>query len=72
MDLMHEVLCDKELHAKAARVYKKVWQSIGLHGKDDNLIVREAAAFWNEQHCETAIAASQPASALVANCFLFG
>ena len=69
MDLMHEVLCDTELHAKAARVYKKVWQSSDLHGKEDNLVVREAAAFWNEQHCETAVAASQPAFALVADGF---
>ena len=67
MDLMQEIPCDKELHAKAARVYKKVGQSIDLHGKEDKLIVSESAAFWNEQHCETAVAASQPAPALVAS-----
>ena len=49
MELMHSVLCDKELHRKAAQGYKKVGQSIDLHGKEDNLIVREAATYWNEQ-----------------------
>ena len=53
MDVMHKVLCDKELHAKAAHVYKKVCQSIDYHCKEDNVIVSEAAAFWNKQHCET-------------------
>ena len=48
MDLMHSVLCDKELHKKAALGYKKVGQSVDLHGKEDNLIVREAAIYWNE------------------------
>ena len=48
MELMHSVLCDKELHKKAARGYKKVGQSVDLHGKEDNLIVREAAIYWNE------------------------
>jgi hypothetical protein len=48
MDLMHSVLSDKELHKKAARGYKKVGQSVDLHGQEDNLIVREAAIYWNE------------------------
>ena len=39
MDLMHSILCDKELHIKAAQGYKKVGQSIELHGAEDNLIV---------------------------------
>ena len=34
---------------KAAQGYKKVGQSIDLHGKEDNLIVREAATYWNQQ-----------------------
>ena len=48
LDMMHSVICDKELHMKAARGYKKVGQSIDLHGKEDNLIVREAAMYWND------------------------
>ena len=49
MNLMHSVLCDKEVHMKAAQGYKKVGQSIDLHGKEDNLVVREAGTFWNEK-----------------------
>ena len=41
MDLMHEIPCDKELHAKAARVYKKVGQSLICIATQ--LIVCEAA-----------------------------
>ena len=49
MDLMYSVISDKELHKKAAQGFKKVGQSIDLHGKEDNLIVREAATYWNER-----------------------
>ena len=49
MDLMHSILSDKELHMKASQGYKKVGQSIDLHGKEDNLIVREAALYWNQE-----------------------
>ena len=49
MDFVWEVLSDVELHRKAALGYKKVGQSIGLHGREDNQIVREAATFWNTE-----------------------
>ena len=45
---MHSVLSDKELHLKATRGYKKVGQSVALNGSEDNLIVREAAGYWNQ------------------------
>ena len=48
MDLMHSVLSDKELHLQASRGYKKVGQSVALNGSEDNLIVREAAGYWNQ------------------------
>ena len=48
MELMLSVICDKELHKKAARGYKKVGQSVDLHGSEDTLIVREAGIYWNE------------------------
>ena len=49
MDLMWEVLSDEELHRKETLGYKKVGQSIDLHGREDNQIVREAATFWNAE-----------------------
>ena len=49
MDLMWEVLSDVELHRKAALGYKKSGQRIDLYGREDNQIVREAAAFWNAE-----------------------
>ena len=48
VDLMHSILCNKELHLQAARGYKKVGQSVALNGSEDNLIVREAGRYWNE------------------------
>ena len=47
MSLMFEVLSDPQLHKDASEGYKKVGQSIHLFGKEDALIVREAAQFWN-------------------------
>ena len=48
MQLMLEVWSDPEIHQKAAEGYKKVGQSIDLHGSEDSLVCREAGAFWNE------------------------
>ena len=48
MLLMYEVLSDPQLHMNAAKGYKKVGQSIELHGKEDQEICREAAKFWWE------------------------
>ena len=48
LDLMWDVLSDADLHRQAAQGYKKVGQSIDLHGSEDNQIVREAGQFWNE------------------------
>ena len=52
MDLMLEILSDKELHERAAYGYKKVGQSVDLYGAEDNLIVREAGKFWNMETSE--------------------
>ena len=49
MEFMWEVLSDVELHRKAALGYKEVGQSIDLHGREDNQIVREAATSWNAE-----------------------
>lgn len=49
MLLMFEVLSNPELHKQAAEGYKKVGQSIDLHGKEDALVCREAGVFWNEE-----------------------
>ena len=49
MNLMLEVLSDPELHKRAAEGYKKVGQSIDLHGKEDALVCREAGNFWREE-----------------------
>ena len=49
MEVMSRVLSDPGLHKSASEGFKKVGQSIGLHGKDDTLICREAAVFWNEE-----------------------
>ena len=48
MELMLDVLSDPALHMAASAGYKKTGQTIDLHGKEDCLIVREAATFWNE------------------------
>jgi hypothetical protein len=49
MTLMFEVLSDVQLHKDAADGYKKVGQSVDLHGSEDSLLCREAATFWNEE-----------------------
>ena len=49
MLLMFEVLSDPRLHERAAEGYKKVGQSIDLHGKEDALVCREAGTFWREE-----------------------
>ena len=48
MGLLFEVLSDPGLHKQASEGYKRVGQSIDLHGKEDELVVREAGTFWNE------------------------
>ena len=49
MLLMLEVLSDPQLHKQASEGYKKVGQSIDLHGTEDALVCREAGTFWNEE-----------------------
>ena len=49
MEVMFRVLSDPELHKSASEGFKKVGQSIDLHGKEDALICREAGVFWNEE-----------------------
>ena len=49
MELMLDVVKDPALHRNASEGYKKVGQSIDLHGTEDELICREAGTFWNEE-----------------------
>ena len=49
MKLMLRVLSNPELHERASAGYIKTGQSIDLWGKEDALIQREAATFWNEE-----------------------
>jgi hypothetical protein len=49
MMLLCEVLSDPHMHTRAAAGYKKVGQTIDLHGKEDELIEREARTYWNEK-----------------------
>jgi hypothetical protein len=53
MEVMFRVLSDPELHKSASAGFKKVGQSIGLHGAEDALICREAGVFWNEETTDT-------------------
>ena len=48
-DIMWLVLSDPALHVRASQGYKKVGQSVDLHGKEDSLICREAGIYWNEE-----------------------
>ena len=48
MNLMFEVLNDPELHKRASQGFKRVGQSIELHGREDDLVCREAGTFWHE------------------------
>ena len=48
MTLMFEVLSDPELHKRASEGFKRVGQSIELHGREDDLVCREAGTFWHE------------------------
>jgi len=45
MELMLDVVKDPALHRNASEGYKKVGQSIDLHGTEDELICREAGTF---------------------------
>ena len=49
MLLMLDTLSDPALHMRAAEGYKKVGQSIDLHGAEDTMVCREAGVFWNEE-----------------------
>ena len=49
MLMMLEVLSDPALHIRASEGFKKVGQSIDLHGREDEMVCREAGTFWNEE-----------------------
>ena len=49
MELLLEVLVDPALHRKASEGFKKVGQSIDLHGTEDALICREAGTYWRSE-----------------------
>ena len=49
LQLLWDVWKRPELHEHAAAGYKKVGQSIDLHGSEDQEVCREAGTFWNEE-----------------------
>ena len=49
MGLMNEVWTNPGLHRAAVEGYKRVGQSIDLHGAEDALVCREAGVFWREE-----------------------
>ena len=49
LEIMREVLSDPAIHVAAVAGYKKTGITVDLHGKEDCLIVREAAQFWSER-----------------------
>ena len=49
LEIMLQVLSDPALHQRAAAGYKKVGESVDLHGREDSFICREAGALWNEE-----------------------
>ena len=49
LGIMLLVLSDPALHERASQGYKKVGQTVDLHGSEDALICREAGTFWNEE-----------------------
>ena len=49
MELMFEVMSNTALHKAASAGFKKVGQSIDLHGGEDESVCREAGVFWNEE-----------------------
>ena len=48
MMVMLGVLSDPSLHIHASKGFKKVGQSIDLHGEEDLEVCREAGVLWNE------------------------
>ena len=49
LELMWQVLSNPALHQRAAEGFKKVGQSIDLHGAEDFMVCREAGQYWNEE-----------------------
>jgi len=49
LDIMIEVMSDKNLHIMASEGYKYTGTTNALDGSEDNLITREAGRFWKEQ-----------------------
>ena len=48
LEIMWDVLSDLAIHNSAVAGFKKTGVTVDLHGKEDALICREAAQFWNE------------------------
>ena len=48
IDLMHEVLSNKDLHLQAAKGYKYTGATIALNGTEDQMVCKEAAVFFHE------------------------
>jgi len=58
LQIMIDVMSDPELHLQAAKGYKKTGTTISLDGKEDDLIVREARTFWDENDMRNKINAA--------------
>ena len=49
LELMWSVLADPDLHKHASDGFKKVGQSIDIHGAEDAMVCREAGNYWNAE-----------------------
>ena len=47
MDMMVQILSDKELHIRASKGFKRTAVAVDIDGGEDDLIKREALEAWN-------------------------
>ena len=55
INIMIQVMSDKELHMRASRGYKYAGALVALDGSEDYKVCREAGEFWNEMNMRTRI-----------------
>ena len=48
IDIMIEVMSDRDLHLQASRGYKYTGTTVAMDGSEDSMICREAKDFWLE------------------------
>ena len=48
IDIMIEVMSDRDLHLQASKGYKYTGTTVNLDGSEDGMICREAKDFWQE------------------------